>query len=265
MADMPDESIVLDDVSKQFGGYQAVQHMSLSVHCGELFGLLGANGAGKTTTIKMMVGLLRPSSGRIRLWGHDIVSDALQAKSAIGYVPDNPNLYGKLTGREMLSFLADMYHVPRDKQRSRIEVLLETFGLVAHGNDLVQSCSRGMTQKLALCGALIHEPKILFLDEPTVGLDPVGARQLKDVMLHLRNEGKTVLLSTHVLEVADALCDRVGIVHEGKLEAVDSPQALRSSTGDEHLEDVFLHLTGKERTDTALQLIKVFEGDGSAP
>ncbi len=233
--------------------------MSLSIAPGELFGFLGPNGAGKTTTIKMLVGLLRPTSGRAWVWGYDVVGQPLEAKGAIGYVPDQAAFYDKLTGREMLALSADLYGVERSVQQARIEPMLATFNLTDHGDDLVQSYSRGMRQKLALCSALIHDPKVIFLDEPTVGLDPAGARQMKEVLRHLCNEGRTVFLSTHVLEVAELLCDRVGIVQNGHLLAVDSPRALRSGA-DATLESAFLRLTGDSDDSADLQpLLRALE------
>ncbi len=230
-------------LTKTFGDRVAVDGMTLDIAPGELFGFLGPNGAGKTTTIKMLVGLLRPSAGRALICGHDIVDDTRAAKALIGYVPDQAAFYDKLSGRETLALAADLYGVPRTIQDQRISPMLATFNLEDHGDDLVQSYSRGMRQKLALCAALIHDPRVIFLDEPTVGLDPAGARQLKDVLRHLCADGRTVFLSTHVLEVAELLCDRVGIVQSGKLLTVDTPEGIRSG-GDATLESAFLRLTG---------------------
>ena len=237
-------AVRLDRLTKRFGDRVAVDAMSVVIPPGELFGFLGPNGAGKTTTIKMLVGLLRPTSGSAALCGFDVVEQSLEARSVVGYVPDHAALYDKLTGREMLALAADLHRVPRERQRERIDPMLETFALADHGDELVQSYSRGMRQKLALCAALIHDPKVLFLDEPTVGLDPAGARQLKQILRQLCREGRTVFLSTHVLEVADLLCDRVGIVQQGRLLAVDAPAKLRATAGESTLESAFLRLTG---------------------
>jgi ABC-2 type transport system ATP-binding protein len=236
-------------LTKLFGDRVAVDGMSLDVARGELFGFLGPNGAGKTTTIKLLVGLLRPTSGMAALCGHDVVRESGEAKAAAGYVPDQPALYDKLTGREMLGLAADLYGVPREVQDARIPPMLETFALADHADDLVQSYSRGMRQKLALGAALLHDPQVLFLDEPTVGLDPLSARQLKEVLRHLCEEGRTVFLSTHVLEVAELLCDRVGVVQQGRLIAVGSPAELRARHGDHTLEEAFLRLTGGADSD----------------
>ena len=237
-------AIRITELSKRFGDRLAVDRLNLEVAPGELFGFLGPNGAGKTTTIKMLVGLLRPTSGSAQLCGFDVVEDAMEAKAVVGYVPDQAALYDKLTGREMLALAGDLYRVPREQQAPRSAAMLETFNLADHAEELVQSYSRGMRQKLALCAALIHDPKIVFLDEPTVGLDPAGARQMKEVLRHLCSEGRTVFLSTHVLEVAELLCDRVGIFQNGRLLAVDSPAALRGEGQDQTLEAAFLRLTG---------------------
>jgi ABC-2 type transport system ATP-binding protein len=237
-------AIRLDRLTKVFGDRVAVDSMTLEIASGELFGFLGPNGAGKTTTIKMLTGLVRPTTGRAWLCGFDVVEDGLLAKGVAGYCPDQPALYDRLTGREMLELSADLYGVPRGVQEARIEPMLETFALAGQGDELVQSYSRGMRQKLSLCAALIHDPRVLFLDEPTVGLDPAGARQLKDVLRHLCDGGRTVFLSTHVLEVAELLCDRVGIVQNGRLMVVDSPGGLRARGDDHSLEAAFLRLTG---------------------
>ena len=252
-------AISLDRVTKQYGDRVAVDEISLDIAPGELFGFLGPNGAGKTTTIKMLVGLLRPTSGTARICGLDVVEESLAARALIGYVPDQAAMYDKLTGREMLQLVADLFRVPRSVQDARIDPMLETFNLVAHGDELVQSYSRGMRQKLALSAALIHDPKVLFLDEPTVGLDPAGARQMKEVLRHLCGEGRTVFLSTHVLEVAELLCDRVGIVQSGRILAVDSPSNLRARSGEASLEAAFLRLTGDVAEDDLAPLLRALE------
>jgi ABC-2 type transport system ATP-binding protein len=241
---LPPPALAMRGLTKLFGDRVAVDSMSLDVGEGELFGFLGPNGAGKTTTIKLLVGLLRPTAGSAAICGHDVVADGMRAKAAAGYVPDQPALYDKLTGREMLRLAADLYAVPRELQLVRIDPMLDAFALDEHADELVQSYSRGMRQKLALAAALLHDPRVLFLDEPTVGLDPLSARQLKDVLRRLCDEGRTVFLSTHVLEVAELLCDRVGVVQRGRLIAVGTPAELRATGGDATLEEAFLRLTG---------------------
>ena len=249
-------ALQLQGLTKRFGDRVAVDNLSLSIGRGELFGFLGPNGAGKTTTIKMLVGLLRPTAGKAILCGFDVVADALEARRRTGYVPDHAMLYERLSGREVLTLIADLFEVPRAQQRSRIEPMLETFSLAEHGDELVQSYSRGMRQKWALGAALIHDPQVLFLDEPTVGLDPAGARQMKAVLRHLCNDGCTVFLSTHVLEIAELLCDRVGIFQEGHLVTVGRPEELRRTGGHASLEAAFLDITGGESDDGVAALVK---------
>ena len=255
----PQPAIRLRGLTKLFADRVAVDSMSLEVAPGELFGFLGPNGAGKTTTIKLLTGLLRPTSGSAELCGHDVVGDGLRARVVAGYVPDHPALYEKLTGREMLALAADLYGVPRSVQVARIGPLLGAFGLDGDADRLVQSYSRGMRQKLALGAALLHDPRVLFLDEPTVGLDPAGARQLKDVLRGLCREGRTVFLSTHVLEVAELLCDRVGVVHHGRLVAVETPAELRTAVGAGTLEEAFLRLTGADGDSDLRPLLRALE------
>jgi ABC-2 type transport system ATP-binding protein len=238
-----------EGVSKSFGGQLAVRELDLRVLPGELFGLIGPNGAGKTTTIKMAVGLLRPSAGRIRICGHDVQSDGRESRRHLGYVPDSAALYDRLTGSEMLQLAADLHGVSAERRQRRIPALLEGFDLTAVQGQLIMSYSRGMRQKLALCSALVHDPEVLFLDEPTVGLDPRGARQLKIMLRSLCDSGHSVFLSTHALEIAAALCDRIGIFSDGRLAACGTVAELeaegrRSGQIDAGLEDAFMAVTG---------------------
>lgn len=241
----------IQGVSKSYkkGKVKAVENLSLSVGHGEIFGFLGPNGAGKTTTIKMMVGLLNPDSGSITVDGHDIQKDPLAAKSIMGYVPDNPNLFDKLTGLEYLNFIGDVYGVPTDKRRNRARELLSMFELEHALGDLIGSYSHGMRQKLALTGALLSNPRLLVLDEPMVGLDPRSAHLFKELMgVHCANGG-TVFFSTHILEVAERLCHRVGIINKGRLIAcgtLSDLRRLRDESKDGSLETIFLELTKHE-------------------
>lgn len=238
--------LTFDQVSKSYqrGAVKAVDDLSLAIEPGEIFGFLGPNGAGKTTTIKMAVGLLRADAGRITISGHDIVQKPLLAKAAMGYVPDNPDLYDRLTGLEYLNFIADVYDVPVEDRRRRIKQMLEIFELSNAVGDLVQSFSHGMKQKLALTGAWLHDPDVLILDEPMVGLDPRSAHLFKDLMRAHCDRGKTVFFSTHVLEVAERLCDRIGIINRGRLIALGTMQELREQArSEESLENIFLGLT----------------------
>lgn len=236
----------ISHVSKSYqkGTVKAVDDLNLQVQPGEIFGFLGPNGAGKTTTIKMVVGLLKQDSGRIVVNGFDVSKEPLQSKSSIGFVPDNPDLYDRLSGLEYLNFIADVYRVPADLRRRRINRLLEMFELQNAVGDLIQSFSHGMKQKLALTGAWLHEPALLILDEPMVGLDPRSAHLVKELMREHCDQGRTVFFSTHVLEVAEKLCDRIGIINKGKLIALGTMDELRSQAkNQESLENIFLGLT----------------------
>src|SRR5579862_1131495 len=242
------DMIVCEGLTKKFGDLTAVDDMNLSVAAGELFGFLGPNGAGKTTAIKMLIGLLRPTSGRCLIGGYDVHEQPLLARALLGYVPDNPFLYEKLTGREFLDFMADLYSVVHADRAGRIEDLMRLFELQDKGDDLIQGYSRGMRQKIALAGALIHNPKVIFLDEPTVGLDPKSARLMKDILRKLCDEGATVFVSTHILEIAERMCDRFAIINKGNIVATGTMEELRSQGASElgstrTLEDIFLELT----------------------
>ncbi|MGH7643491.1 MAG: ABC transporter ATP-binding protein [Candidatus Dormibacteria bacterium] len=245
-----------EGVAKRFDGKFAVRDLDLQIAPGELFGLIGPNGAGKTTTIKMAVGLLRPSAGRILICGHDVQGDGRESRRHLGYVPDTAALYDRLTGSEMLQLAADLQGVAPERRRRRIPALLEGFDLTDVQGQLIMSYSRGMRQKLALCAALVHDPEVLFLDEPTVGLDPRGARQLKVMLRTLCDTGHTVFLSTHALEIAAALCDRVGIFSEGRLAACGTVPELQAqgrpdARADVGLEDAFMKVTGSESQESA--------------
>jgi len=231
-------------LSKKYGGKVAVNSVNFSVYGGEIFGFLGPNGAGKTTTIKMIVGLLQPTSGSIKVGGFDVQHQPLRAKAITGYVPDTPNLYSKLTGREILRFVSDLYELDRENAQRRIEELLKLFDLISVGDDLIDSYSHGMQQKIALATALMHDPQVLVLDEPTVGLDPKSARLIKDILRQLADRGAAIFLSTHILEIAERMCDRIGIINTGNLIAVGTMDELQKLGGETSLEDIFLSLTG---------------------
>ncbi len=239
--------IELERLTKRYGAFTAVDGLSLEVARGEIFGFLGPNGAGKTTTIRMMMGLLRPTEGRIRLGGFDLAEQPIDAKRLSGFVPDRPFLYEKLTAVELLRFCADLYEVPPRVREGRLEKLLGIFDLSEWGDELIESFSHGMKQRLAFAAALLHEPQILVVDEPMVGMDPRGARVLRSLLRSLALGGTTLFLSTHSLEVAEALCDRIGIIQAGRLIAIGTLDELRSRAGDaQRLEEVFLKLTGAE-------------------
>ena len=227
--------------------------VSLAVEPGEVFGFLGPNGAGKTTTIRMMVGLLEPSGGQVLLGGHDLARAPEAAKALLGYVPDQPFLYDKLTATEFLRFVGGLHGLKRAECGRRADPLLDQFGLAEQAGELVETFSHGMKQRLALAAALIHRPRILVLDEPMVGLDPQGALELRRLLARLAADGVTIFLSTHSLAVAEELCGRIGIVDQGRLVALGSlaelrAQALPDSTGAASLETVFLDLLGAGAT-----------------
>jgi ABC-2 type transport system ATP-binding protein len=243
----PNALIETENLTKLYGDKSAVEEVTFGVFPGEVFGFLGPNGAGKTTTIKMIVGLLQPTSGQVSVAGFDVQAHPLQAKAASGYVPDTPNLYAKLSGIEFLRFVGDLYEIDRGQVERRIDELLRLFDLTQAADDTIDSYSHGMQQKTALAAALVHDPKVLVLDEPTSGLDPKSARLIKDILRQMANRGSAVFLSTHILEIAERMCDRIGIIHQGKLIAVGTMDELRSaslSTQGTSLEDIFLSLTG---------------------
>jgi ABC-2 type transport system ATP-binding protein len=244
---MPVPLIETNNLVKKYGDKLAVDDVSFQVQAGEIFGFLGPNGAGKTTTIKMIVGLLRPTTGLVRVAGFDVVAQPVQAKAACGYVPDEPNLYAKLTGRELLRFVGDLYGLDKAQAAHRSEELLRLFGLSEAADDTTDSYSHGMQQKTSLAAALVHDPKVLILDEPTVGLDPKSARLIKDLLRQIADRGAAIMLSTHILEIAQNMCDRIGIINQGKLIAVGTMDQLRHAEGgqgESSLEDIFLSLTG---------------------
>jgi ABC-2 type transport system ATP-binding protein len=237
--------ILTQNLVKKYVDKPAVDQVSFEVYSGEIFGFLGPNGAGKTTTIKMIVGLLQPTSGSVRVGGFDVLTQPQYAKATCGYVPDEPNLYPKLSGRELLRFVGSLYRLPRDQVERRIDELLRLFDLTQAGDDTIDSYSHGMQQKTALAAALVHDPKVLVLDEPTVGLDPKSARLIKDLLRQMAERGAAIFLSTHILEIAERMCDRIGIINQGRLIAVGTMDELRAiGSGKTSLEDIFLNLTG---------------------
>ncbi len=236
--------IELSDVTKKYGAKMAVDRLSLRIEPGELFAFLGPNGAGKTTTIKLACGLLFPTAGTVRVGGFDLQSDGDRARQMISYVPDQPYLYEKLTCREFLHFIADMYGLDPGHARRRIGEMIELFNLKEFVDDLTESYSHGMKQRSVFAAALLHEPKVLIVDEPTVGLDPRSVRLLKDLLRQEAKRGATVFLSTHSLDVAQELANRIGIVEGGRLISCGPLEALRRQAAlDGSLEEVFLKLT----------------------
>ena len=231
-------------LSRTFGDFVAVDDATFTLQPGEIVGFLGPNGAGKTTTIKMLTGLLGPSSGAARVAGYDITAQPLEAKARIGYVPDTPNLYGKLKASEYLRFVGQLYRVPPAQVEERMRPMLDMFDLTEVAGNYLDTFSHGMQQKVAITGAFLHDPQIVFMDEPTVGLDPRSARLIKDLMIRNRDRGRTIFFSTHILEIAQTMCDRVIIINKGRIVADARVDELRAMRGEQSLEDIFLELTG---------------------
>ena len=242
--------IQLVELTKRFGHLVAVDHLSLHVKGGEIFGFLGPNGAGKTTTIKMLAGLLKPTSGRALIDGYDVVDYPMKAKRVVGFIPDQPFLYEKLTGVEFLRFIGSLFAMKKAEIEWRISDLLGLFELDGWGDELIESYSHGMKQRLVMSAALLHNPKVIIVDEPMVGLDPKGINLVKRIFKQKSEEGVTIFLSTHTLEVAQQLCHRLGIINGGKLIAMGTLSELMTTLEDRTaqtgtLESLFLALTGR--------------------
>jgi ABC-2 type transport system ATP-binding protein len=251
--------IQISNLTRCFGPLAAVQDLNVKVEAGELYGFLGPNGAGKTTTIRMIVGLLRPTAGRIVVVGHDVRQEPMIVKRSLGYLAQTPLLYERLTGREFLRFLGGLYNLEEEKIADRSEHLLTLMELDTKADQLIESYSGGMRHKIGLCGALLHEPPVIVLDEPLAGMDPLGARRIKDFLRELCRHGNTVFLSTHVLEVAERVCDRVGILNHGRLIAEGTMETLRAqahSSTETTLEDLFIELTGGK---TEVEMVSMLE------
>lgn len=245
----PSDSILeLRGVVKRYGSFTAVKGLDLTVRKGEIFGFLGPNGAGKTTTIRMVAGILKPSAGSIHVGGTDLALYPGDAKRKIGYIPDRPFLYEKLSGAEFLRFTAGLWGLDGAEVEARAERFLRLFSLHDWKDELIESYSHGMRQKLLISSAFIHEPKVIVVDEPMVGLDPRSARLLKDLLRNFVDLGGTVFLTTHTLEVAQAVCDRIAIILGGKVVAMGTMEELRAQAdaGEAHLEEIFLKVTGGE-------------------
>jgi ABC-2 type transport system ATP-binding protein len=240
-------ALELTGVGKRFGAMQAVRDLNLRIEQGEFYALLGPNGAGKTTTLRMIAGLLKPNDGEIRILGESVQEAPERAKRPLAYLPDEPALYGRLRPLEYLEFVAGLWSMPADAAAARGEELLKWLGLGEHLHKCVDGFSRGMQQKLVLAGALIHDPQLLILDEPLTGLDAAAARQIKDLLRERVNAGMTVVLTTHILEVAERLAERIGIIQHGRLIAEGTLESLRqqATSGAGTLEDVFLAITAE--------------------
>src|SRR6188508_1012362 len=238
--------IQLEQLTKKYGSFTAVDALDLEVPSGELFGFLGPNGAGKTTTLRMIAGILRPTAGRVRIGGIDVVRQPNEAKALLGFIPDRPFIYEKLTGMEFLRFVAGLYGQQGAQVEHRSRELLGLFDLEDWRDELVESYSHGMRQKLIISSALVHRPEVIVVDEPMVGLDPKSARTLKDLFRQFCERGGTVLMSTHTLEIAEGMCDIIGIIQGGRIVALGTMDELRlqHEAGDASLEELFLKLTG---------------------
>ena len=248
--------IQLHALTKRYGRFTAVDAIDLQVPRGQLFGFLGPNGAGKTTTLRMIAGILRATSGTVRIGGVDLAADPIAAKSKLGFIPDRPFIYEKLTGAEFLRFVAGLYDQSGPQVERRARELLALFDLEQWRDELVESYSHGMRQKLIISSAFVHRPEVIVVDEPMVGLDPKAARILKDLFREYTSRGNTIMMSTHTLEVAETMCDRVGIIQKGKIVAAGTVAELRRDGGENArgLEEIFLRLTGDN---AARELVEV--------
>jgi len=250
-------AVNIENVSKSFGKLQAVKQLDLQINTGTVFGFLGPNGSGKSTTMKMIMGLLTADSGNLNVFGINVSKDPWAVKKIVGYVPESPRLYSFLTGLEYLDFIADVYGLDAQTKKSRIHEYLEAFNLENRENEMISGYSHGMQQKIAVIAALIHKPKLLILDEPLGGLDPKSARIVKDLIHKLAKEGVTTILSTHVLEIADAVCDKIAILYNGTKLAEGTPTQLReeSKMPESSLEEIFLKLTGSNDVKDIVQAL----------
>ncbi|HEC37141.1 MAG TPA: ABC transporter ATP-binding protein [bacterium] len=246
-------AIITKDLTKKFGDNIAVHNLNLKIAYGKTYGLLGPNGAGKTTTVRMLNAIISPTSGTAEVVGYDIITQAKQVKINCGFLPESPGLYQKLSAKEFLEFVGNLYYLPKELISSRIEELLDIFNLRGRENDLLEGYSRGMKQKVCLCAALIQDPKIIFLDEPTSNLDPAATRMVKDLISDLAKKAdKTIFICTHLLDAAEELCDQIGIIDKGKLKVEGSPQEIIDSVGAKNLEDAYLKIMGVSKIDDLL-------------
>ena len=240
--------IELEGITKKYADFMAVSSLSLTANPGQIFGFIGPNGAGKTTTIKIISGILAPTTGRVRICGIDIQKQPVEAKKKIGFIPDRPYLYEKLTGMEFMQFTADLYGVNTNGFQQKAEAELNRFALSDWSNELIESYSHGMRQRLIFAAALVHDPQVLVVDEPMVGLDPVAIVMVKNLFRQLAQSGVTVFMSTHTLKVAEDVCDRIGVINRGRMIATGTTEDLKREAGisDADLEQVFLNLTSHE-------------------
>ncbi|MBY8992278.1 MAG: ABC transporter ATP-binding protein [Candidatus Lokiarchaeota archaeon] len=246
-------AIITNNLTKNFGNVIAVDNLNLKIPYGSTFGLLGPNGAGKTTTVRMLNSIISPTSGNAKVVGYDIINQSQQVKINSGFLPETPGLYQKLTAKEFLEFVGELYYLPKDIIFNRIEELIGIFDLGGRENDLLEGYSRGMKQKVCLCAALIQDPKILFLDEPTSNLDPAAARMVKDLISDLTKKAdKTVFICTHLLDAAEELCDLIGIIDNGKIKVEGTPKEIIESAETKDLEEAYLKIMGAKRIEDLL-------------
>jgi ABC-2 type transport system ATP-binding protein len=248
--------IELQGLTKKYGSFTAVNGIDLMVPRGELFGFLGPNGAGKTTTLRMIAGILQPTAGTVKIGGIDMAKDPVAAKSALGFIPDRPFIYEKLTGAEFLRFVAGLYDQRGAEVEHRARELMALFDLEAWRDELVESYSHGMRQKLIIASAFVHRPDVIVVDEPHVGLDPKSIRILRELLREYVNRGHTIMMSTHTLEVAEQMCDRIAIIVNGEIRVCGTMDELRTQSSQSTLEEIFLRLTGER---AARDLMEVLE------
>jgi ABC-2 type transport system ATP-binding protein len=239
-------ALKLTSVSKRYGDVTAVDYLDLDVKKGEILGLLGPNGSGKSTTLKMILGLVKPDSGSVNVLGINVEDDPVAVKKKVGYVPESPRVYEFLTGLEFLDFTGDIFEMRMEEKKKRVEEFLKALDLEGREGDMISSYSEGMKQKVVIISAIMHRPELLLLDEPLSGLDPKSARIVKDLLREMASQGVTTIMSTHVLEIAQAMCDRIAIMYNGRVSALGTMEELRQKARmpDSGLEDIFLKLTG---------------------
>ncbi len=248
-----DYAIITQNLTKDFGNVIAVKNLNLKIHYGKTYGILGPNGAGKTTTVRMLNSIISPTAGSAQVAGYDIITQSKEVKMNCGFLPESPGLYQKLTAVEFLEFIGELYYLPKEVISSRIDELLELFDLEDRENDLLEGYSRGMKQKVCLCAALIQDPKIIFLDEPTSNLDPVAAKMVKDLISDLAKKAdKTIFICTHLLDAAEDLCDMIGIIDKGVLKVEGTPRDIINSVNAEDLEDSYLKIMGATKIEDLL-------------
>jgi len=242
------DAVIVEELRKDYNSFPALDGVSFFIKRGEVFGLLGPNGAGKTTTLKILSGQIKPASGKALIMGHDVANNPVEVKSSIGVVPETSNLYPELTCFENLLFAGRLYGMKSEKARVKADELLESFRLKEKRDVLFAKLSSGMKRRLTMAASLVHDPPVLFLDEPTTGLDVMSARALREIMQSLKNRGVTILLTTHYIEEADRLCDRIAIIVKGRIIVIDTPEALKKSVSavNPSLEDAFVEITGLE-------------------